>query len=58
MKHAAMYKDLSFSSDVNGDTASPSSSDYTEAVSYRKGDSATAGPRGLCFFMYNTYYTY
>jgi len=53
-----MYKDLSFSSDVNGDTASRSSSDYTEAVSDRKGDSATAGPRGLCFFMYNTYYTY
>jgi len=39
--------------DANGDTASPSSSDYKEADSDRKGDLATAGPRGLCFSMYN-----
>ena len=36
-----------FSSDANGDAASPSSSDYTEADSDRKGDLATE-PRGLC----------
>ena len=45
------------SSDGNGDTASPSSSDYTEAHSDRKGDLAT-GPRGLCFFLYNTLLTF
>jgi len=50
MKHAAMLYCISSSSDANGDTASPSSSDYTEADSERKEDLAT-GPRGLCFFM-------
>ena len=53
MKHAAMKEDLSFSANANGDTASPSSSDHTEADSDRKGDLAT-GPRGLCFFVFNT----
>jgi len=42
-----------YTSDADEDTASPSL-DYTEADSDRKGDLATAGPRGLCFFMYNT----
>jgi len=46
--------DPSLSSDANGDTASPSPSDYTEADSDRRGDSATAGSRGVCFFMYIT----
>jgi len=54
MKHAAMLYCISSSSDANGDTASPSSSDYTEADSDRKGDLAT-GPRGLCFSMYKIY---
>jgi len=43
-----------YTNDANGDTASPSSSDYTETDSDRKGDLTTAGPRGLCFFMFNT----
>ena len=41
------YSDVSFSSDANRDTASPSSTKSTEAVSDRKGDSAT-GQTGLC----------
>jgi len=40
--------------ETNGDTASPCSSDYTKADSDRKGHLATAGPKGLCFFLFNT----
>ena len=41
------YSDVSFSLDANGDTASPCSSESTEADSNREGDSATR-PTGLC----------
>ncbi|XP_020622635.1 uncharacterized protein LOC110060229 [Orbicella faveolata] len=55
--HFADKKDKSdndvLATNASGDKASLSSSDYTEADSDRKGELAT-GPRGLCFFMFNT----
>ena len=54
MKHAAMLKDLFFSTDANGDTASLPSSGSTEADSDQKGHSAM-GPRGLCFLRHVQY---